>query len=186
MGRRCEFCSLNKVIPNGVRIVLKGVMEILVDRETLLIELKKILIFENGHMGIYDSLTRSIDDRRAIKFFHRFKRMEQEHIERISLFIQELGGEPNILYGLSSDVASFLGSVISVGGLTNVLKAALYMENMAIRGYVEVINLVKDQAQLADRMRENQLDAELMALWLQRELEDRGIDVTSEKADFQI
>lgn len=139
------------------------------DKEQLLNELNMILFYEHGHLSLYEGQRKTVGDENVANVFDRFKHLEEEHADKVAWVIKELGAEPSKLY----KVSDFLGEVAGISsqliGIKNILQADLLVEKKAIEGYQKLIVEIKDD-RIADRLRENMIDAGLMYLWLKDRL----------------
>lgn len=131
--------------------------------------MNKILFYEHGHLSLYEGQRKVVEDENISQVFDRFKHLEEEHAEKVVWVIRELGAAPGNLYKVSDFLGEVAGITSKVVGTANILKADLLVEKKAIEGYRKLIAQIKDE-RIADRLRENMIDAGLMYLWLKDQL----------------
>ncbi|MHB9093671.1 MAG: demethoxyubiquinone hydroxylase family protein [Eubacteriales bacterium] len=139
------------------------------DKEQLLAELNMILFYEHGHLSLYEGQRKIVEDENISNVFDRFKHLEEEHAEKVLWVFKELGAKPSNLYKVSDFLGEVAGITSKLAGVKNILKADLAVEKKAIEGYQKLIAQIKDD-RIADRLRENMIDAGLMYLWLKDQL----------------
>lgn len=135
------------------------------EKEELLGELNKVLMFERGHKGIYEKEKNVVEDGEIAVVLNRFEMMEDEHIGRVAGAIKSLGGEP----AKTANAAEFLGNMFATGvnlsGTMNLLKASLFIEEQAYKGYKKLLGRLNDE-EMIKSLKNNMIDAGLMYLWL--------------------
>ncbi len=153
-------------------------------KDLLLNEFIKILFFEQTHMAIYSTQSKRITDLRIAAFFDRFKHLEEEHVRKMELLIEKMGGEPKLLNKISP-MAGYVGTAVLGADMKKVLKFNLILENKAVHGYDKPIKMADELGSgICDYLRENQLEAEMMGLWIREELTRFGGTDISLKANF--
>jgi len=143
------------------------------EREQLVRELNKILLFEHGHLGIYAAQAKRVKDREIARAFDRFKHLEEEHAGKIVTLIRDLGGSPSLPSSLGDEGGKILGVSLSLTGIENILRADMIIEATAYKNYHKLYKKITDET-LRNRLGDNMIDAHLMYLWLKDRLETGG------------
>ena len=118
----------------------------------------------NTFTGSYESLV-----------FERTALIEQQHVENIAAHIRELGETPTKLGDvLSPIIGEVAGSVISLTGVENTLKANILIEQKAMHDYTDLINIIQDQygPKLKKTLQHNLVDEDVHTAWFSVRLAD--------------
>jgi bacterioferritin len=107
--------------------------------------------------------------------FERTAYIEQQHVDNIANKIRELGGVPTKLGDvLSPIIGRVAGSILSLSGIENTLKANIMVEQKAMADYTELINTIKDEygSDLKKILQHNLVDEDTHTAWFSMRLSD--------------
>ncbi len=107
--------------------------------------------------------------------FERTADIEQEHVDKIAYQIRKLDGVPTKLGDILSPIlGKVAGSLVSISGIENVLKADILLEQKAMTDYTELINTIQDDygAELKKILQHNLVDEDTHTAWFSMRLAD--------------
>jgi bacterioferritin len=131
------------------------------------LELNQIDLYMSQYgnfLGSYESIV-----------FERTAFIEQEHVDNIAAQIRKLGGSPTKLGDVLSPIlGKVAGSILSISGLENVLKANILIEQKAMNDYTELINTIQDNygPELKKVLQHNLVDEDTHTAWFSMRLAD--------------
>ena len=117
-----------------------------------------------GFPGSYESLV-----------FQRTSLIEQEHVDNIAAQIKKLQGTPTKIGDVLSPILGRVaGSLLSISGIKNVLKANILIEQKAMNDYTELINTIQDDfgPELKRVLQFNMVDEDTHTAWFAMRLSD--------------
>ncbi len=107
--------------------------------------------------------------------FERTADIEQEHVDKIAYQIRKLDEIPTKLGDILSPIlGKVAGSLVSISGIENVLKADILLEQKAMTDYTELINTIQDDygAELKKILQHNLVDEDTHTAWFSMRLAD--------------
>ncbi len=113
----------------------------------------------------------------------RTAEIEQEHVDKIAYQIRKLDGIPTKLGDIISPIlGKVAGSLVSISGIENVLKADILLEQKAMSDYTELINTIQDDygAELKKILQHNLVDEDTHTAWFSMRLADYDNSVLTE------
>lgn len=144
------------------------------DKDKLISKLNWFFNLELNQVDLYTSQSRASNDPYVKIAFERISYIEQQHVDNIADKIKELGGKPSKIGDVISPiVGSVAGTVISLAGLSNVLRANILIEQKAMKDYKDLLQKVKKtygDIELTRILQHNLFDEDLHTAWFQREL----------------
>lgn len=114
------------------------------DEKQLLAKLNWFYSLELNQVDLYNSQSKTFKNSHqyASIVFERVASIEQQHVENIADKIRQIGGTPSKLGDVLFPImGKFAGTVLSLSGLENTLKANIFIEHKAMEDYS---NLIKD------------------------------------------
>jgi Bacterioferritin (cytochrome b1) len=145
------------------------------ERADLIARLNWFYSLELNQVDLYMAQSRTFTGSYESIVFERTAYIEQAHVDNIAAGIKALGGEPAKLGDvLSPIIGRVAGSVSSISGMENTLKANIMIEQKAISDYTELINDIKDEygPELKKILQHNLADEDVHAAWFSMRLND--------------
>jgi bacterioferritin len=144
------------------------------NREKLISRLNWFFNLELNQVDLYTSQSRYSHDPYVKIAFERISYIEQQHVDNIADKIKELGGKPSKIGDVLAPIAGgAAGTVLSLAGLSNVLRANILIEKKAMKDYKHLIHGLKrtyGDIELVTLLQNNLFDEDLHTAWFQREL----------------
>jgi len=144
------------------------------DSDKLISRLNWFFNLELNQVDLYTSQSRASHDPYVRVAFERISYIEQQHVDNIADKIKELGGNPSKIGDVLAPIlGSVAGTVLSVTGLSNVLKANILIEQKAMKDYKDLIHQLRKtygDIELVRLLQYNLFDEDLHTAWFQREL----------------
>ncbi len=145
------------------------------NREDLIAKLNWFYSLELNQVDWYRAQSgNSIGSYESI-IFERTADIEQEHVDKIAYQIRKLDGIPTKLGDIISPIlGKVAGSLVSISGIENVLKANILLEQKAMSDYTELINTIQDDygAELKKILQHNLVDEDTHTAWFSMRLTD--------------
>ncbi len=145
------------------------------NREDLIAKLNWFYSLELNQVDLYRAQSGNFIGSYESIIFERTADIEQEHVDKIAYQIRKLDGVPTKLGDILSPIlGKVAGSLVSISGIENVLKANILLEQKAMSDYTELINTIQDDygAELKKILQHNLVDEDTHTAWFSMRLAD--------------
>jgi len=145
------------------------------ERRQLIAKLNWFYNFELNQVDFYSSQSNAEDDDYISLAFRRISVIEQQHVDNIGQLIRRLGAKPSPLGDVIAPIiGSAMGSVLSLTGTKNVLKANILIEQKAMQHYKELIHALRNDPdeEMIGVLQSNLIDEDLHAAWFANKLSE--------------
>jgi bacterioferritin len=145
------------------------------NREDLIAKLNWFYSLELNQVDLYRVQSGNFIGSYESIIFERTADIEQEHVDKIAYQIRKLNGVPTKLGDILSPIlGKVAGSLVSISGIENVLKADILLEQKAMTDYTELINTIQDDygAELKKILQHNLVDEDTHTAWFSMRLAD--------------
>ncbi|HHW11772.1 MAG TPA: ferritin-like domain-containing protein [Firmicutes bacterium] len=145
------------------------------EREDLLRKLNWFYSLEVSQTELYLAQSKKFKGSYESIVFERTALVEQQHVERLTAVIRELGGEPHIIGDVISPLfGGLLGRTLAFTGLKKTLQGNIKIENKAMADYVALHKEVGTEfgPELQAVLQHNLVDEDVHTAWFARRLED--------------
>lgn len=145
------------------------------NREDLIAKLNWFYSLELNQVDLYRAQSGNFIGSYESIIFERTADIEQEHVDKIAYQIRKLDGVPTKLGDILSPIlGKVAGSLVSISGIENVLKANILLEQKAMTDYTELINTIQDDygAELKKILQHNLVDEDTHTAWFSMRLAD--------------
>jgi bacterioferritin len=145
------------------------------DQAELIAKLNWFYSLELNQVDLYMAQSRTFAGSYESIVFERTASIEQQHVDNIAKRIRSLGGTPTKIGDvLSPIIGSVAGSIISISGVENTLKANIMIEHKAMSDYTDLINSVQDEygTDFKKTLQHNLVDEDVHTAWFSMRLTD--------------
>lgn len=145
------------------------------NREDLITKLNWFYSLELNQVDLYRTQYGTFIGSYESIIFERTADIEQEHVDKIAFQIRKLGGVPTKLGDVLSPIlGKVAGSLLSISGIENTLKANILLEQKAMNDYTDLINTIQDDfgSELKKVLQHNLVDEDTHAAWFSMRLSD--------------
>ena len=145
------------------------------NREDLIAKLNWFYTLELNQVDWYRAQSGNFIGSYESIIFERTADIEQEHVDKIAHQIRKLDGIPTKLGDILSPIlGKVAGSLVSISGIENVLKANILLEQKAMSDYTELINTIQDDygAELKKILQHNLVDEDTHTAWFSMRIAD--------------
>ena len=142
----------------------------------LIKEINKILTLEHAHLGMYKNYL-DFKEREIRRTFRAFMEIEIAHINKLEIVIRNLGAKPSMLMEVGDVFGRMLDITLNITSTKNVLETYSKIEKKSHQGYTEFVTKVEQNTEkreqfIAEFVASNMLEAKLMHLWLEDQLQN--------------
>lgn len=146
------------------------------EKSKLLLKLNWFYSLELNQVDLYLAQSKSMETDYLQSIFQHIAYIEQQHVDYLIAEIKKLGGTPtkvgNLVFPILGNIT---GTLISLSGLENVLKADIMIEKKAMEDYNNLIKALKDdpkREELVKLLQANLMDEDFHTAWFTNKLSE--------------